>query len=141
MVKIDRDRIDGRVAMSCLRLEVARIHGEQGLIELQLSDNHEIEVYFPAPQGVFEEGWVEQAREVLSQLSDMDNTVQCSCAEECARSGLPSENYESLLACITMINADTVALRYFGAVVNTVWDVRFVRGNGRWIVVNPLEPS
>ena len=131
-LKVDLYRLDGRVALSGLKSDKVRINGSEASVELMLSEGHQIEVLFPAPQNQNDEQWVQSISDVLCHLAEMDNTVQRVSAEQCARSGYDSINYESELAYITLAGHDSVVLHYFGAVVNTEWDEQFVRVNGEW---------
>jgi hypothetical protein len=134
-LKVDLNRLDGRAALSGLRSANVRINGSEASVELMLSDDHEIEVYFPAPQDQDDDRWVQSISDVLCHLAEMDNTVQRISAEQCARSGYDSINYEGYLAYITLAGHDSVVLHYDG-VVNTEWDEPFVRVYGEWRAVN-----
>jgi hypothetical protein len=78
----------------------------------------------PVTSGIVDASTLEIARLVFRKLSKLDNVVQQNCAAECNRSGLQSENFESLLACV-ILDLDNVTLRYWGSVVNTEWDEVF----------------
>ena len=68
-----------------------------------------------------------------------DNLVQWACAQECQRSGLASENFESVLAFVTL-SETKVTLHYRGIVVNTGWDDEFLLvGDG--LGPHPLRPG
>jgi hypothetical protein len=97
-LKGDLNRYDGCVALSSVRPDKASMDGEVASIELALSEEHEIEIYFPAPQGEIDDLFIALAKDVLENLSDMDNAVQRSCADDCARTGHHSRDYESYLA-------------------------------------------
>jgi len=135
LLKIDLNRVDERVASKSLQLDSFRISGNEALAEVVISKDHCIEFYLPAFQGNIDKRLIETARDVLMHLSQMDNAVQHSCAEECARSGYHSRNYESWLAYATLVSSDEVVLHYDGAVVNTEWDERFIRVNREWNAV------
>ena len=141
MLKVDLNRIDGSAVLSALKPEGVSVRGENALIELWLSADHDIEVYFPAPAGAVRGEWLEAARGVLSNLGEMDNHVQRSCAAVCAQSGSDSRDYESRLAAVTLLSPDRVVLHYFGAVVNTSWDEHFARIGGQWVGTKPPEPG
>ena len=139
MLKIDLNRLDGRGAAKRLQLDSFRISGDEALAEIMIAIDHSIEFYLPAPQGNIDKRLIESAKDVLVHLGQMDNAVQNSCAEECARSGYHSRNYESWLAYATLVSSDDVVLHYDGAVVNTEWDERFSRVNGVWTAAKDAE--
>jgi hypothetical protein len=141
VLKIDLDRLDGTVALPSLRPEKVSVCGEEAMIELRLSADHDIELYFPAPGGAVEDEWLGLASGVLIHLAGMDNEVQRVSAEECARSGYHSRYYESELAYITLARPDVAVLHYFGTGCNTEWDERFVRNDGQWVRAKPSEPG
>lgn len=141
MLKIELDRIDGTVALSSLRPEKVSVCCDDAMIELRLPGDHDIELYFPAPEGAVEDEWLRLACEVLTHLAGMDNEVQRISAEECAKSGYHSRYYEGELAYITLARSDEAILHYFGTGCNTEWDERFVRINGQWVRAKPAEPS
>jgi hypothetical protein len=131
--------IDGTVALSSLRPENVSVCGDEAMIELRLSADHDIELYFLAPGGAVEPEWLALAGNVLTHLAGMDNEIQQVCAEECARSGYHSRNYEGELAYITLVSPDVAVLHYFGTGVNTEWDERFVRTDGQWVRAETAE--
>ena len=141
MLKIELDRIDGTVALSSLRPEKVAVCSDEAMIELWLSADHDIELYFPAPGGAVEDEWLRLAGEVLTHLAGMDNEVQRVSAGECARSSYHSRYYEGELAYITLATPDVAVLHYFGTGCNTEWDERFVRTDGQWLRANPSEPG
>lgn len=111
------------------------------MAEIAIAQDHCIDFYLPASQGNIDSRLLESARDVLVHLSEMDNAVQNSCAEECARSGYLSRNYEGRLAYATLVNSDEVVLSYYGAAVNTEWDERFIRVNGVWTPAKHDQPA
>jgi hypothetical protein len=137
VLKVDIDRIDGSIALSALRPENVSIRGDEALIELWLSADHNIELYFPSPAGFVHDEWLELARDVLTHLGEMDNEVQRVSAEQCAKSGYHSRNYEGQVAYITLTSPGAIVLHYFGTGVNTEWDEHFVRGDGQWVAAKP----
>jgi hypothetical protein len=141
VLKIELDRIDGTVALSSLRPEKVSVCSDEAMIELRLSTDQDIELYFPALGGVVEDEWLVLAGEVLTQLAGMDNEVQRVSAEQCARSGYHSRYYEGELAYITLTRPDEAVLHYFGTGCNTEWDERFVRTDGQWVRANPSDPD
>lgn len=141
MLKIELNRIDGTVALPLLRPDNVLVDGDWATIYLLLSTNHDIELYFPAPGGTVGTEWLELAGDVLNHLAGMDNDVQQSCAESCARYSHHSQNYEGELALITLIGPDTVELHYFGTKVNTEWDELFFRADGQWVLGKPAAPG
>lgn len=132
MVAFERDRIDGSPALSLLRPDNVSVSGDEAMIDLRLSAEHDIELYFPAPGGAVEPAWLELAADVLTHLTSIDNEVQRVNAEQCAGSPFPSSHYEGDLAYITLTQAREVVLRYFVIGCNSEWDERFVRIGGRW---------
>jgi len=138
--RVELDRIDGAVALSSLRPENVSVRGDEAMIELRLSADHDIELYFPTSGGAVEPEWLGLASDVLTHLAGMDNEVQRVSSEERARSGYHSRNYEGELAYITLAGSDVVVLHYFGTGVNTEWDERFVRTDGQWVRVKSAEP-
>lgn len=131
------NRYDVAQALADLNPSEARISDDKGVLSVPIGGNETetIEIYFPAPIGSVDLSWIERARGVLLHLSEMDNLVQVSCAEECAKSGLHSDNYELYLAYIDL-GLDTASLGYFGTKVNTSWDAKFANKNGTWVNAN-----
>jgi hypothetical protein len=141
MLKVELNRIDGRVALPSLRLENAYVREDEAHVDLWLSTDHDIVLYFPAPGGVVRNEWLALAGDVLTHLAEMDNEVQRICADQCARSGFPSRCYEGQLAYIRLAGPDAVVLHYFGTGVNTEWDDRFVRVAGQWVAETPATQA
>jgi len=141
VLKITLDRVDGTAALSSLRPERVSVRGDEAMIELQLSADHDIELYFPARGGAVEDEWLRLAGEVLTHLGGRDNEVQRVSAEECARSSYHSRYYDGELAYITLAKPDVAVLGYFGTGCNTQWDERFVRTDGQWVRAKPSEPG
>ena len=137
----DLDRIDGTPALPLLRSADVSVRGDEAMIELRLSAEHDIELYFPAPGGAVEAAWLELAADVLAHLTAIDNEVQRVNAEQWAGSPYPSSYYEGELAYITLTEAGGVVLRYFVIGCNSEWDERFVRTGGRWVRVADAEPG
>ncbi len=133
MLRVELDRIDGSAALPSLRPENVSVRGDEATAELRLSADQDVELYFPAPGGAVGPAWLVVAGDVLAHLTAMDNEVQRSCAEACAREGHHPRDYEGRLAYITLVGPDAVVLCYFGTVVNTEWDEPFVRTGGRWV--------
>ncbi len=136
----ERDRIDGTPALPLLRPDNASVRGGEAVVELRLSADHDIEVYFPAPGGVVEARWLERAADVLAHLTAIDNEVQRVSAEQWARSPYPSSYYEGDLVYITLTDAGAV-LRYFVIGCKSEWDERFVRTGGGWVRVADAVPG
>jgi hypothetical protein len=134
-VAFERDRIDGTPALSLLRADNVFLRSDDAMLELQLSENHYIELYFPAPGRTVEAGWLELAADVMAHLTAIDNEVQRVSAEQWARSTYPSSFYEGELSHITLTEAGEAVLRYFVIGCNAEWDERFVRTGGRWVRV------
>ena len=141
----ERNRIDGTPALPMLRPELASIHGDEAVIELLLSADHDIELSFPAPGGVVDPGWLELAGDVLTHLTAMDNEAQRLSAEQWAGSPYPSSYYEGDLASITLTGPGEAVLLYGALGCNSDWNERFVRTNGQWPMANGqwarAEPS
>jgi hypothetical protein len=94
---------------------------EHGCIGITLPDAHGT----PDPEaGAF-------LVDVLHQIRTLDNLVQESCEQECIRTGLGSQNYELAIGWIWIQNENlteqTLALTYYGTMVNTDWDAKFRR--------------
>ena len=132
------DRIDGTAALPALRLENASVRGDEAMIELALSSDHELELYLPATDGVLDPEWLALAGEVLTHLTAMDNDVQRAGAAQWARasSTYPSSYYEGELAYIILSKPDEAVLHYFVIGCNSEWDERFARSDGRWVRVD-----
>ncbi len=128
---LDYNRIDGTPALSLLHADNVTVHGEEAMIELRLSADQDIELYFPAPGGVVEASWLALAADVLTHLTTIDNEVQRYTGLPPA--GSPSSDYEGDLAYITLTEAGEAVLRYFAVGCNSEWDERFVRTEGRWV--------
>jgi hypothetical protein len=139
-VAFDFDRIDGTPSLPLLRRDNVSVRGDEAMIELRLSADHDIEVYFPAPGGAVEAAWLELAADILAHLTTIDNEVQRVSAEQWAGSPYPSSYYEGELAYITLTEGGAV-LRYFVIGCNSEWDERFVRTRGRWARVADAEPG
>jgi hypothetical protein len=144
----DLDRIDGTFALPLLRPDDVSVHGDEAMIELRLSADHEIEMYFPAPGGEVEAVWLELAADVLARLTAMDNEVQRVSADQYAAATrtknwadkpYPSSHYEGELAYITLTEDAGAVLHYFVIGCNSEWDERFVRIGGQWVRVAPDE--
>jgi hypothetical protein len=135
------NRIDGTPALSVLRPERVSVRGEEAMIELRLSPDHDIELYFPAPGGAVEPAWLELAADVLTHLTAIDNEVQRVSAAQWVGSTYPSSYYEGELAYITLVAPGEVVLRYFVIGCNSEWDERFVRTGGRWLRVEQGVPG
>ena len=105
------------------------------MIELPVGSNHDIEIYFPAPDGVIESGWLEAAADLMSRLKEIDNEVQRISADQWRSKGQdwPSSYYEGDLAYIRLVGTDVAVLRYWVIGCNSEWDERFVRTNGGWV--------
>ena len=136
----ERDRIDGTPALPLLRPDNVSVRGDEAMVELRLSADHDIELYFPAPGGVLEARWLERAADVLAHLTAIDNEVQRVAAEQWTGSPYPSSYYEGELAYVTLTDAGAV-LRYVVTGCNAEWDERFVRTGGGWVRVADAEPG
>jgi hypothetical protein len=112
------------------------------MIELRLSTDHNVELYFPAPGGLVEPRWLELVGNVLAHLTAIDNEVQrVSAAQwEWPGSTYPSSYYEGELAYITLTEPCDVVLRYYVIGCNSEWDERFVRTEDRWVRVVEADP-
>lgn len=102
------------------------------MAEIFLDKDHEIDVSFPAPYGELDLGAIGFAFQVLANLMAFDRVVQQSCVDECKRTGLHSDSYESDLAGIAL-DAEQITLHYYGAVVNTEWYEVFSLCEGDWV--------
>ena len=127
------NRIDGTPTLSSLRPENLSIKADEAMIELSVAANHDIELYFPAPNGIIEARWLELATDLMTHLTEMDNEVQRMSAEQWKGKPWPSSYYEGDLAYIRLAGADEAVLRYWVIGCNSEWDERFVRTRGRWI--------
>lgn len=128
------DRIDGTRVLPLIQPDNVLVRGDEAMIVLQLSENHNIELYFPALGGVVDISWIEQAADILIHLRAIDNEVQQVSAEQWAGSPYPSSYYEGELAYITLTHAGAT-LRYFVVGCNSEWDERFVRSGDSWVRV------
>lgn len=126
------DRFDGTAALPALLPEKASVRGDEAMIELALSADHEIELYFPAPGGAVRPEWLALAGDVLAHLTTMDNEVQRARAKQWAGSPYPSSYFEGELAYIILSRPEEAVLHYFVIGCNSEWDERFVRSEGRW---------
>lgn len=132
MLQVELNRYDGRAALDQLRPQNVTMESGSSFIALRLNGDEEFGFYFPASDGVGTAGYLELARDVLENLAGMDNDVQRRCAAECARTKLHRRNFEGCLAYGTLGPAG-VALHYYGTGVNTEWDEKFARVEGKWI--------
>jgi hypothetical protein len=137
----EMNRVEGTRALPALRAENVRICGDEAMVELRLSPDHDVELYFPTPGGVIESGWLELAAEVLAHLTAMDNEVQRVSAEQWAGTPYPSTYYEGELAYITLTRPDEAVMHYNVLGCNSEWDERFVRIGGRWVRAKQAEPG
>ena len=137
----DLDRIDGTPALPLLRQDKVSIRDDEAMVELQLSGDHHIELYFPAPGGTVVTAWLELAANLLASLTVIDNEVQRVSAEQWARSSYPSSYYEGELAYITLTEAGGAVLRYSVIGCNSEWDERFNLTGGRWMRVADAAPG
>jgi hypothetical protein len=126
------NRVDGIPTLRALQPENVSVRGDEAMIELSLSEDHDIELYFPALDGAFEPEWLSLAGDVLTHLTAMDNEVQRASAEQWAGSPYPSSYYEGDLAYITLTRPGEALLHYFVVGCNSEWDERFVRCDGQW---------
>ncbi len=129
------NRISGSTALPALLPENAVIDDDEATIELPLSADHDIGLFFPAPGGVVEPVWLELAADVLVHLTEIDNEVQRVGAEQWARTTHPSSHYEGNLEYITLAGPGEALLRYYVIGCNSEWDERFVRTGDRWVRV------
>ena len=136
----ERDRIDGMPLVALLRPDNISFRGDEAMIRLWLSTDHDIELFFPAPDEMIEAAWLELAADVLAHLTVIDNEVQRVSAEQWAGSSSPSSYYEGELAYITLTEAGEAVLRYFVIGCNSEWDERFIRTGGRWVRVEQAQP-
>jgi hypothetical protein len=134
-------RIDGTPALPMLRPENVSVRGGEAMIELRLSADHDIELYFPVTGGVIKPEWLELAADVLTHLTAMDNEVQRVSAEQWSGSPYPSSYYEGELVYITLTRIDEAVLHYDVLGCNAEWDEPFVRTNGKWARVESAEPG
>jgi hypothetical protein len=132
-LKIHFNRFDGRVALVQLRAGSVGSRSDGSFIEVKLDPTYEFEILFPTSDVIGTGRYLELAREVLENLAEFDNAVQSWCAAECARSGLHPRNFEGIPA-YCRLQPDSVVFRYWGTGVNTEWDERFVRVDGRWFI-------
>lgn len=146
----DLDRIDGTMALTLLRPENALVRGDEATIDLRLSAEHDIELYFPSPAGKVEAVWLRLAADLLAHLTAIDNEVQRVSAEQYVAatrsknwvdSPYPSSYYEGELAYISLTEGEVAVLGYFVIGCNSNWDERFVRTAGGWVRVTDAEPS
>ena len=131
----DLDRIDGTPALSQVRSENVSVRGEEAVLELRLSADLDIELYFPAPGGAVGAEWLGMAGDVMIHLTAMDNVVQRVSAQQWATSPYPTSYYEGELVGITLARPDEAMLHYSVLGCNSEWDERFVRASGRWVRV------
>jgi hypothetical protein len=149
-VAFNLDRVDGTLALPMLRPENVKVRGDRATIELQLSAEHEIELYFPAPGGNIEAVWLALAADVLAHLTAIDNEVQRVSADQYAAatrmknwadSPYPSSYFEGELAYITLTEGARAVLGYFIIGCNSNWHEMFVRIAGQWVRVADAEQS
>ena len=143
-VAFDLNRISGTSALQLLRPANVSVRCDEATIELPLSSEHEIELYFPAPGGEVMTTWLELAADVLNHLTAIDNEVQRVCAEywfkHSAGSTSPITFYEGELAYITLTDTNEAVLGYFVIGCNSNWEERFVFNEGKWMRV-PATPT
>ena len=135
-VAFECNRIDGKPLLPMLRPENVSVSADKAIIELQLSADHEFELYFPAPDGTVQSAWLELAADVFVHLAEMDNEVQRESAKQSAGSPYPSSYFEGELAYITLTKPSEAVLHYFVIGCNSEWDEQFVRTEGSWSRVN-----
>jgi hypothetical protein len=134
-VAFDLNRVEGMPTLSLLRPENFSVKADEAMIELRVTANQDIELYFPAPDGVIESEWLETAADLMSHLTEIDNEVQRISAEQWKAKGQdwPSSYYEGELAYIRLVGVDEAVLRYWVIGCNSEWDERFVRTNHCWV--------
>lgn len=94
-------------------------------------DVHEFLAYLPPSPADFPRT-ITVLRDFLARISLLDNLVQDSCENECAKSHYAISNYKLHIAYITP-GDDTVSVEYFGTIVNTQWTAIFRRApSGEW---------
>jgi hypothetical protein len=131
-LKLDLNRYNGGSFLERIQRENFAVRGDEAFITLTVAGDDEIEVCIPAENGEVASQFIGLAVEVLENLSDFDNQVQRSCANECKSTGLHPRNYESVLAYIRL-KPNTAILHYWGAAVNTEWDEKFSKKlRGHW---------
>lgn len=129
------NRIDGTLSLASLRADNFSIDEEEAMIELSLTAKHYMELYVPARDGIVEPYWLELATDLMTHLTEMDNQVQQSSAEQWKVKGQqwPSSYYEGELSFARFTGPDQVTLRYTVIGCNSEWDEQFVRVQGKWV--------
>lgn len=102
---------------------------------MPVAANHEIELYFPAPDGKIDPIWLNLATDLMTHLTEIDNEVQRISAEQWKSNGLhlPSTDYEGELAYVKLIGPDEVVLRYWVIGYNSEWDEVFFCVLEKWV--------
>jgi hypothetical protein len=126
------NRYDGTTAAEMIDSCRLRIRENGAWMQAPLGDDDEFEIHFDTPAGCVSSTLLNAARSLLHSIHLIDNLVQESCARECMKSGLHSNNYESLLTYVVINSSSQARLGYFGAVVNTQWEECALFDNGKW---------
>lgn len=144
-VRMPRDRYDPDDLLKQFAQQQPQRVGEMWEWELE-NDLCEIGITVPDANGAPDPEAKAFLVDVLRQVRTLDNLVQLSCEQECARTGLGSENYELAIGWVFIepenLTEQTLALTYYGMCVNTDWDAKFKRdASGTWQPVNFLQPA
>ena len=111
-----------------------KIIKDQAIVAFDL-DEQEFEIYMPLVSNEVDPQALELAKDLMCNISEMDNLVQDSNAKECDRTGLDPANYDLYLAYIT-INGSQANFTYYGERVNTEWDAIFQKDTNVWQKIN-----
>jgi hypothetical protein len=101
-------------------------------VELDLGHNSSLTLCFPN-QNSGDDNIPAQILEVISQLNQIDNMVQCACENLASASPMPFNNHQHIPSIIYLEPNGTIFIDYWGMSVNTQWSVYLGKRDGKWI--------
>ena len=134
MLETRFDRYDSEYCSEQFEKSEIKIINNQAIVAFDL-DEQEFEVYMLVTSNEANSQAMEVAKDLMRNISELDNLVQNSNANECERTGLDPANYDLYLAYIT-IKDDQANFTYYGERVNTEWDAIFKKEGTAWKKVN-----
>ena len=134
MLEIKLGRYDSNYCVEQFEMTQPKIIGQEAIWAFDLNEE-EFEVYIPAPDGLADPSALASAKDVMRNITSMDDLVQKSNLSECERTGIDPKNYMLYLA-YAKVETEKASLCYYGEKVNTEWDAIFVKEEGKWKPTN-----
>ena len=134
MLEVKLGRYDSSYCVEQFEAGQPQIIGQEAIWAFDLNEE-EFEVYIPALDGQPDPAAFASAKDVMKNITLMDDLVQKSSASECEKTGIDPKNYMLYLA-YAKVEEDKASLCYYGEKVNTEWDAIFIRENGNWNPTN-----